>query len=48
MDRVNLLKTLRRQLESSVEQAANELLQPLVQEMETGPYVRVLPQSSGE
>jgi hypothetical protein len=48
MDRVNLLKTLRTQLEGSVEQAANELLQLIGSRDGAGPYVRVLPQSSGE
>ena len=48
MDRVNLLKTLRTQLESSVEQAANELLQLIGSRDGAGPYVKVLPQFSGE
>ena len=47
MDRVNLLKTLRYQLESSVEQASSELLQLIGSRDGAGPYVDVLPQPTG-
>ena len=48
MDRINLLKTLRVQLEASVEQAATELLQLIGSRDGTGPYIDVLPQITGE
>ena len=43
-DRVQLLKTLREQLENSVEQASTELLQMIGSRDGAGPYVQVLPQ----
>ena len=48
MDRVNLLKTLRTQLEQSVEQASNELLQLIGSRDGAGPYAEILPQPTGE
>jgi hypothetical protein len=46
-DRVQLLKTLREQLENSVEQASTELLQMIGSRDGAGPYVQVLPQVGG-
>jgi len=43
-DRVRLLKTLREQLQSSVEQASTELLQIIGSRDGAGPYTQVLPQ----
>lgn len=47
-DRVSLLKTLREQLQNSVEQASTELLQLIGSRDGAGPYVEVLPQITGE
>ncbi len=47
MDRIHLLKTLRIQLEASVEQAATELLQLIGSRDGAGPYIDVLPQVTG-
>ena len=46
-DRVRLLKTLREQLQNSVEQASTELLQLIGSRDGAGPYVSVLPQVGG-
>lgn len=46
-DRVFLLKTLREQLQNSVEQASTELLQLIGSRDGAGPYVDVLPQVGG-
>jgi hypothetical protein len=48
MERVQLLMTLRRQLEASVEQASGELLQLIGSRDGAGPYAVVLPAPSGE
>ena len=47
MDRVRLLKTLRDQLHSSVEQASTELLQLIGSRDAAGPYIDVLPHTTG-
>jgi hypothetical protein len=47
MDRVHLLKTLRVQLQNSVEQASTELLQIIGSREGAGPYADVLPQATG-
>jgi hypothetical protein len=47
-DRVSLLKTLREQLQNSVEQASSELLQLIGSRDGAGPYIEVLPQATGE
>jgi len=47
-DRVALLKTLREQLQNSVEQASTELLQLIGSRDGSGPYSVVLPQLTGE
>ncbi len=46
-DRVRLLKTLREQLQNSVEQASTELLQLIGSRDGAGPYAEVLPQVGG-
>ena len=46
-DRVRLLKTLREQLQNSVEQASTELLQLVGSRDGAGPYAKVLPQVGG-
>ncbi len=46
-DRVNLLKTLREQLDNSVEQASTELLQLIGSKDGAGPYASVLPSVGG-
>jgi hypothetical protein len=46
-DRVRLLKTLREQLQNSVEQASTELLQLVGSRDGAGPYAEVLPQAGG-
>ena len=43
MDRVCLLRTLREQLEASVESVATELLQIIGSRDGAGPYAEVLP-----
>ena len=47
-DRVALLKTLREQLQNSVEQASSELLQLIGSRDGAGPYIEVLPQATGD